>query len=86
MKALRITIPHQALMECRIAALMLCNFISEALPAFQAPLLCCIEALNDTERHNQWAEIKAALGAVGAYGFRFITLPECDGQFVVYFG
>jgi len=86
MKSLRITIPHQALMECRIAALMLCTFIEDALPAFQVPLLCCIEALNDTERHNQWEEIKAALGAVGAYGFRFITLPECDGQFVVYFG
>lgn len=73
-------------MECRIAALMLCNFISEALPAFQVPLLCCIEALNDTERNNQWDEIKAALGAVGACGSRFIVLPECDGQFVVYFG
>lgn len=86
MKSLRITIPHCMLMQCTNAALTLCAHIEAALPAFQVPLLCCIEALNDTERDNQWAEIKAALGAVGAHGFRFITLPECDGQFVVYFG
>lgn len=86
MKSLCITIPHRVLMQCHNAALMLCTFIKDALPTFQSPLLCHIEALNDTERHNQWAEIKAALGAVGAYGFSFIVLPECDGQFVVYFG
>jgi len=65
---------------------MLCAHIEAALPAFQVPLLCCIEALNDTERHNQWEEIKAALGAVGAYGFVFMVLPDADAVFVVYFG
>ncbi len=53
MKSLRITIPHHVLMQCTNAALMLCTHIEAALPAFQVPLLCCIEALNDTERHNQ---------------------------------